>query len=51
MKVELHVHLWVHEVPNDDLVALMTQLRDQGEAIMDAVQDVFERVKAAQAKE
>ncbi len=45
MKLELHLHVWVHELPNDEMAVALIQIKDQGEAIMDAVQDVFERLK------
>ncbi len=45
MKFELHLHIWLHEVPNDELIVAMTQARDRDEAIMDAVHDVYEHLK------
>ncbi len=44
------LHIWVHEVPNDELVVAVTQTKEQCEAILDAAQDIFEQIKALREK-
>ncbi len=51
VKLEFHLHIWVHEVPNDETIVALTQVKEQGEAILDAVQDIFDRFKAQAAEE
>ena len=40
--MRLDIHLWIHDVPNDELVVAVTQTKELAEAILDALRDMLE---------